>query len=414
MIRKLRWRVLSGLLLLVFLPGSAVASPPPSPIVILLSWDGMRHDYPDKANFPALSRVASQGVRATSLTPVFPSSTFPGHVSMATGTYPDRHGIVDNVFLDRDKGRYAYSGDADWIEAEPLWIAAERQGVKTATYFWVGSESDWHGQGTSYRIAPFDGDRPEAAKVDQILQWLALPEATRPRLIMSYWAGADSVGHDEGPNSEDVVAQIHEQDAQLARLLAGIDAQSLWDRTTLIIVSDHGMTAATHYLDLNGALESAGIGAWVIGGAVAQIHLKDPESQAPVRPVLEAFLADVPGALVYRRDELPAALRLARPSRIGEWVAVVPPPYSFYRPSGVESVLMGAARLFGKEFGMHGYDPSLPDMGGVFLAMGRGVPTGTEPGVVRQIDVAATVAGLLGIDPPLDSEGESIWRQTPE
>ena len=64
--------------------------------------------------------------------------------------------------LDQERGRYAYSGDASWIEAEPLWIASERQGVKTATYFWVGSESDWQGLGTSYRMAPFDGRRPEA------------------------------------------------------------------------------------------------------------------------------------------------------------------------------------------------------------------------------------------------------------
>ena len=68
-----------------------------APIVIVLSWDGMRHDFPDRGELPALDRVAREGVRAKRLTPVFPSSTFPGHVSMATGTYPDRHGIVDNA-----------------------------------------------------------------------------------------------------------------------------------------------------------------------------------------------------------------------------------------------------------------------------------------------------------------------------
>ena len=84
-----------------------------APIVIVLSWDGMRHDFPDRGELPALGRVEREGVRAKRLTPVFPSSTFPGHVSMATGTYPDRHGIVDNVFLDRERGRYACSGDGN-------------------------------------------------------------------------------------------------------------------------------------------------------------------------------------------------------------------------------------------------------------------------------------------------------------
>jgi len=403
--------VLATALLLLVLPAgvSADAVVDQDQIVIVLSWDGMRHDYLDRAEFPALTRVAREGFRAGRLTPVFPSSTFPGHVSMATGTYPDRHGIVDNVFLDQQKGRYSYSSDANWIEAEPLWIAAERQGVRTATYFWVGSESDWRGQGTSFRIAPFDGGRPESSKVDQILEWLSLPDAARPRLIMSYWAGADSVGHSAGPNSEDVVSQIHTQDAQLERLMTGIDERSLWPRTTLIIVSDHGMAASTHSLDLYGALNDAGINATVIGGAVAQIHLEDGADADAAGAVLHGYLAEVPGAALYRREELPDALRLKRDTRLGDWVVVVPPPYSFYKPSGFDSVLQGAARLLGREIGMHGYDPGLPDMGGIFLATGNAVPAGIELDEVRQIDLAATVTKLLGIDPPLHSEGKPIW-----
>ena len=69
------------------------------PTVILLSWDGLRHDFPDRGTFPGLKRMEQAGVRAGRLTPVFPSNTFPAHVSLATGTYPDRHGIVDNHFL---------------------------------------------------------------------------------------------------------------------------------------------------------------------------------------------------------------------------------------------------------------------------------------------------------------------------
>ena len=184
---------------LVFASESISGVATTQPTVILLSWDGLRHDFPDRGTFPGLKRMERDGVRAGRLTPVFPSNTFPAHVSLATGTYPDRHGIVDNHFFDRSEALwYHMSSKADWIQAEPLWIAAERQGVTTATYFWVGSESDWRGQGTRYRIAPFDGRRPEYKKVDQILAWLRLPVSEQPRLIMSYWAGADSVAHRHG------------------------------------------------------------------------------------------------------------------------------------------------------------------------------------------------------------------------
>ncbi|MFP6834867.1 MAG: alkaline phosphatase family protein [Pseudomonadales bacterium] len=379
--------------------------------VILLSWDGMRYDYADRGNFPGLMRMQNEGVRAGRLTPVYPSSTFPAHVSLATGTYPDRHGIVDNHFFDRTRtrndGSYRMSSDADWIQAEPLWIAAQRQGVATATYFWVGSETDWHGQRTRYRIAPFDGQRPESAKVDQILAWLRLPESERPRLIMSYWAGADDTGHRFGPNSDRIIEQVASQDAQLQRLLAGIEAQ--WQTTTLVIVSDHGMAETNDYIDLRGVLANAGIAARVSGGeAVAQIVIEEPDDNAQGIARAGAVLAAIAGVEVHAGSELPQWMRLAHPTRTGDWVVTTEPPHTLFRPGGFEGGLAAVMSAMGWNFGGHGYHPDRVDMGGIFFALGRGVRNDVSLPVVRQVDVAATVALLLGIDPPRHSEGRPI------
>jgi predicted AlkP superfamily pyrophosphatase or phosphodiesterase len=383
---------------------SVVACPPS---VIVLSWDGLRHDYvrlhPD-VPLPGLARFASDGAVADRLIPVFPSNTFPGHVSLATGTYPDRHGIVDNVFLDRERGMYRYSPDANWLDAEPLWIAAERQGVPAATYFWVGSETDWRGQGTRFREAPFDGDRPESAKVDRVLEWLALAPAERPRLIMSYWAGADNAGHLHGPDSADVREALQAQDRELDRLLRALDAKQAWAHTTVLVVSDHGMTVRGESLELSAALETAGIEAQVFGATTAHVFLRNAGDLDRAEQTARS-LAHVQ---VFRRETLPPALRLNHPSRTGDLVVMADPPYTLDRPAGLEGQMMVAAQALGREFGMHGYDPQLPDMGGVFLALGRGATPGARLGVVRQIDVAATVAGLLGIEPPLQSEGAAI------
>lgn len=378
------------------------------PVVIVLSWDGLRHDYLDlhgeDGGMPALRRVAADGVRAERMTPVFPSNTFPGHVSMATGTYPDVHGIVDNHFLDRQQGPYLDRADANWLQAEPLWIAAERQGVPAATYFWVGSETDWHGQGTRYRISPFDGDRPEAQKVDQILAWLQLPPDQRPRLIMSYWAGADDPGHDFGPDSSRVTAALHEQDVQLGRLLQALDAMDAWSSTTLVVVGDHGMTATGRYIDVRGALEGAGIQARVIGSPVANVFLDDLTQLADARAALEGL-----GPLqVYEGTKLPAGFRLRHPTRTGDLVIVAGPPYVLARPAGPRGALVRLLWTLGWTSGGHGYDPALPDMGAAFLAMGRGVTAGLRLGEVHQVDVAPTVARLLDIQPPAQSEGRPI------
>jgi arylsulfatase A-like enzyme len=390
---------------------SGSSSDSESATVILLSWDGMRHDYPDRGDFPGLKRMQNEGVRADRLTPVYPSSTFPAHVSLATGTYPDRHGIVDNQFFDRtttrNGGSYRMSSDADWIQAEPLWIAAQRQGVATATYFWVGSETDWHGQRTRYRIAPFDGQRPESAKVDQILAWLRLPESERPRLIMSYWAGADDTGHRFGPNSDRIIEQVESQDVQLQRLLAGIDAQ--WQTTTLIIVSDHGMAETNDYIDLRAALARAGITARVSGGeAVAQIVIAEPDNDAQGVARAGAVLAAIDGVEVHAGSALPDWMRLSHPTRTGDWVVTTEPPHTLSRPSGFEGGLAAVMSAMGWSFGGHGYRPDRVDMGGIFFALGRGVRNDVKLPMVRQVDVAATVAQLLGIDPPRHSEGRPI------
>ena len=360
--------------------------------VIVLSWDGLRHDYPDRAAFPGLARLERDGVRAK-LRGVYPSNTFPSHVSMATGTYPDTHGIVDNVFFENGE-RYDVA-DADWIHAEPVWISTQRQGVNVATYFWVGSESDWRGLGTRYRITPFDGARPESVKVDQVLAWFDLPAGERPRLIMNYWAGADSVGHNDGPNHPGVVRQLQAQDAQLQRLIMGLDARDAWEDTTLILVSDHGMTEVGAVIDITSILTESGIEARAVGGALARVFLSNRGDLERA----EEILSHVDNIDVYRPSALPDEFRLRYPARNGHLVVTTLPPFVL-------------SQRYGNLKGTHGFHPDHPDMKAAFFAMGRGVHARRSQASprnidieVRHVDLAATIAALLDVEPPRQSEG---------
>jgi predicted AlkP superfamily pyrophosphatase or phosphodiesterase len=375
------------------------------PVVIVISLDGVRHDHPERGEFPALQRMAQEGARAERLVPVFPSNTFPTHVSLATGTHPDRHGIVDNRFFDRRRGAYDREADASWIDAEPLWVAAERQGVPSAVYFWVGSETDWRGTGARFRMTPFDRDVDERAKVNRILAWLDLPAERRPRLVMSWWNGVDRVGHLKGALHPDVFDALAEQTGHLETLLAALDARDAWSNTTLLVVSDHGMTSAGEVVPLRERLEDAGLGdaTLVAGTSVAHVFLDSSEEIARA----EKALRQLEGVAIYSRDTLPRGLRLAHPQRTGDLVLLVEPPRTFREPNAAQR-LGFLGRGFGWTPSLHGYSPGHPDMGAVFYAMGRGVPAGSRPGRVRMIDVAPTVARLLSIEPPRDAEGSPI------
>jgi len=399
-----------GILLLLLLTAGAAeeqgASAEREAVVILLSFDGVRHDYLDRGGLPALARIARQGARAKSLTPVFPSSTFPSHVALATGAHTDRHGIVGNRFFDPAKGEFAYSNDASFIEAEPIWAAAERQGVRSAAFFWVGSETDWNGIGASYRRAPFDAGIGEAEKVDQILAWLDLPQQERPRLILSWWHGADEPGHSHGPDSRETTAALRAQDRELARLLEGLEERQAWSQTTLLVVSDHGMIRVTEGIDAAAPLEKARIRARVIPGAsYALVYLDDPSE----REAAVAALSAVEGVRAYAAGAVPEGLRFRHPTRTGDVVALTDPPRAFVRPWSERDRRLRVSRVFRTAVGAHGYDPGAhPEMGGIFLAVGRGVGAGVVLPPVRAIDVAPTVSSLLGIDPPAHAEGSPI------
>ncbi len=376
-----------------------------SPTVLVLSWDGVKPGYIDRAPTPGLDRLRREGTEAERLVPVFPSSTFPVHVSLATGTFTDRHGIVGNVFRDRERGLFRYSNDASWIEAEPIWAAAERQGVRAAVFFWVGSETDWRGTGATYRRAPFDGSVPESEKVDQILAWIDLPESERPRLILSWWHGCDEVGHRGGPDGRRIAGQLASQDRELVRLLDGLDARDAWDDTTLLIVSDHGMAAVNEPIELRKTLQEGGVQADIInGGGMARVYLRHERDRAKALELLSA----VPGVKAYAAESLPGRLRAYHPRRAGDIVVLTEPPRVFGRPSRSERMLGPIARRFGLSRGAHGFDPELPEMGAIFMAIGRGVPVGEQIGPQRAVDVAPTIARLLGIDPPSHAEGRPI------
>jgi predicted AlkP superfamily pyrophosphatase or phosphodiesterase len=370
-----------------------------APSVILISLDGTPARAERMPGLETLAELARRGAVAERLTPVFPANTFPNHVSLVTGVAPERHGIVNNVFLDPERGLFDKSDDPTWLEAEPLWSIAARYGIVSASYYWVGSEGPWRsGHGPRY-WKRFDASTPDREKVEQILAWLDLePERERPRLITSWFPGADRAGHRYGPGTPEVRRALERQDAAIGRLVSGLDARRAFEDTTLLVVSDHGMLEVERQVDLDEALAAADLPATVWGGGgFASVTVKSGE--AVVDRVVE--VARGLGLEAHRRTRTPAALRTGNP-RFGAVVVLAPPGVALVRSRGIRGLLRGPLR------GSHGYRPDEPRMGALFVAAGRGVPPGTKLGEVRALDIAATVLALLGVPIPVSMEGRPL------
>ena len=176
------------------------------PTVILISFDGFRWDYVDMAPTPNLDRLVANGVRAGSLIPSFPTKTFPNHYTIATGLYPEHHGVVANNMYDPEfDARFGLGdrdavGDARWYGGEPIWVTAEKQGQITATFFWPGSEAAIGGvRPTHWRL--YDGSVPNSERVAQVLEWIRLPEDERPTFLSLYFSDVNDLGHEFGAES---------------------------------------------------------------------------------------------------------------------------------------------------------------------------------------------------------------------
>src|SRR5579863_3743282 len=187
--------------------GPNAAAQQSRPYVVMVSLDGFRYDYARKDGAKHLLALGKEGaVAAEGMIPAYPSLTFPNHYTLVTGLYPEHHGIVANNFYDpARKERYSYtnpatSHDGSWYGGEPLWVLAEKQGMRTACFFWPGSEAAIEGVRPTYYMK-YDSKFPNEKRVEQVLDWLKLPEAQRPHFITLYFSLTDSRGHEYGPES---------------------------------------------------------------------------------------------------------------------------------------------------------------------------------------------------------------------
>jgi ectonucleotide pyrophosphatase/phosphodiesterase family protein 5 len=245
MIRKTIFFLLLIFLLISIQNGHAVHST--KPYLILISFDGFRWDYPQRGLTPNLKMMEANGVSALSLLPVFPTKTFPNHISIITGLYPENHGILHNEFYDYFKGEKYKVGDkksirnARWYQGEAFWETAERQGIITASYFWPGSELTLEYRRPTY-FEYYDHDRPYNERIEGVFNWLQLPEEKRPHFITMYFDATDSKGHKHGPDSPENNQAIQQLDETLGLLFSELKTLEFFNKINIIVVSDHGMT----------------------------------------------------------------------------------------------------------------------------------------------------------------------------
>ena len=370
--------------------------------VLLISMDGFRYDYLDKANTPNFDKLVNTGVSAKALIPVFTSKTFPNHYSIATGMYAENHGLIANTFFANDLNKQYSIRDRNAVEngafygGEPIWVTAESQNVISASYFWVGSEAVIKGQQPTY-WKKYNQKVSFESRIDSVISWYSKPVQSRPRLILLYFHEPDWTGHEYGPNSNETISQIENMDNVFGNLISKISKLSIYNNLNIIIVSDHGMTDVKpdRTIDLSLVTDLSNMR---VNGAGPTVFISS-ESKKQLKQTYKQ-LKNIDNADVYWKQNIPKRFHYRNHVRIPDLLVLANEGWS----------LMPLGHGSSTPKGSHGYDNQLDNMKAIFMAKGPSFKKGYRRDEFENIHIYPLITHILGIKsyPNIDGDLEQV------
>ncbi len=369
---------------------------------LLIGIDGFRGDYLNRGMSPTLSQLAQQGAYSQELTPVYPSVTFPNHVSIVTGQYPGNHGIVNNLMIDPDlpgqtfrlADRKAVTAPQWWAESVPLWVTLAQQGQSSFTMFWPGAEVEIQGLRPA-RWLNYNHFMTSMQRVHQLLAWLT--ESTKlPTFATLYFSEVDSQGHAAGPNHGSVNDAIRNVDDALRYLIDELKSKGLWDSVTLVIAADHGMAHVRADQVVYGPQLLDGMTGvrWEWSGPAGGVRVDNPSL---IPEVLRRLSAE-PSLTCWPKGKTPKALGPTTHRRFPDVLCLSKEGWST------------TDRRIGFPIpGQHGFDPSLMSMQGLLIVHGPGIKPG-RLGRVRNLDVYPLLCELTQANCPKSDASMGLAR----
>ncbi|XP_035864972.1 ectonucleotide pyrophosphatase/phosphodiesterase family member 7 [Phyllostomus discolor] len=367
--------------------------------LLLVSFDGFRWDYDQDVETPNLDAMALDGVKARYMTPAFVTMTSPCHFTLVTGKYIENHGVVHNMFYNTtSKVKLPYHatlGIQRWWDngSVPIWITAQRQGLRTGSFFYPGGNVTY--QGTAVTLSRKEGvlhnyknETEWRANIDTVMRWFTEEGLD---LVTLYFGEPDSTGHRYGPDSQQRRDMVKQVDRTVGYLRDGIRRSGLEGGLNLIVTSDHGMTTVNKK-----------------AGDLVEFHkfpnftFKDIEfelldygpngmllpKEGRLEAVYQALKDAHPRLHVYKKESFPESFHYANNPRVTPLVMYSDPGYVIHGRLNVQF-----------NNGEHGFDNQHMDMKTIFRAMGPSFRKGLEVEPFESVHVYELLCRLLGIVP---------------
>ena len=434
---------LLAFIVLLFTPGISRTEPARDQHVILISIDGFpAYLWNDPTLMvPNLRQLAANGVSAKAMTVSNPSITWINHTTLITGVEPRKHGVLFNGLLVRKDGVppviEQWADKSRMVFAPTLYDLAHQAGLTTAESDWVAITNpgtiNWSfaelpkpddavvkemiaaGVATEEEIAwmQMGPNRKGVAFLDSMWTRAAIHmlETHKPNLLLYHTLNTDSTHHTYGPRSGPGFTALEYADRLVGDLLAAVDRSGLKEKTTIVVATDHGFKKVTKFIQPNVALKEAGLvkgfgptvsscDAYVMTqGGMAFAYVTNPARRDELIPKLKDLFSNTEGIAKVIDGEEGPSLGMPKPSEnagMGDLILYAADGYAFRKEMTGDKVVIPSENYAGT----HGYPNSDPELDGIFIASGAGIKKGIVLDRVRNLDVAPTLAKVMGLTFP--------------
>ncbi len=390
---------------------------------------------------PNLRRLAAEGASAKAMTVSNPSITWINHTTLITGVEPRKHGVLFNGLLVRkdgvppvieqwaDKSRmvfvptlYDVAHQAGLTTAESDWVAIMNPGTITWSFAELpkpeepfvkemiadgaatGEEIGWMQMGPNRKGVAFLDAMWTRAAVHMI-------EKHRPNLLLYHTLNTDSSHHTYGPRSGPGYTALELADRYFGDILDALERSGIREKTTIVVATDHGFKKVSKYIQPNLALKQAGLAkglgptistcdAYVMAqGGMAFAYVTNPARREELIPRLKELFSTMEGVAEVIDGEEGHRLGMPKPgenSGMGDLILFAAEGYAFRKEISGDTVVIPTTNYAGT----HGYPNSDPELDGIFIASGAGIKKGVVLDRVRNLDVAPTLAKVMGLTLP--------------
>ncbi|XP_053470636.1 ectonucleotide pyrophosphatase/phosphodiesterase family member 7 isoform X2 [Ictalurus furcatus] len=358
-----------------------------------------RWNYDEDVHTPNMDLLVREGVKAKYITPPMITMTSPSHFTTITGRWIEDHGVVHNMMFNSTTllkltHKNTLKRSVWWDNgALPLWITAQNQGLKTASYFYPGGGVNYSGQAVDRSLVEAEG-HPDAnetewrLKIDIVLGWFTKENFD---FVTLYYGEPDNVGHKVGPETEERKKIIEQIDRLIGYLRESIQKNNLADQLNVIITSDHGMTTVKK----SPAVKEIKLSEYMNFTQLTHFDILDYGGFGMIRPkvgkvqeVYDKLKNAHPNLTVYKKEEIPENFHIAKNSRIQDLVLI-----------GDLGFNLNSRIILYVNKGDHGFSNQEMDMKTIFRAFGPDFRKNFLAEPFDSVSIYPLMCKLLGVDP---------------